>query len=107
MSKFVKVDEIMGRMEVQEMLGCTDTQIDRWVYREKVFPKPFLTLRGCRLWEKSVIKAWAEARNTQLPLPVEPPDLPVQTVRSKLPSAKPVQMSDDERQALVLRALGG
>jgi predicted DNA-binding transcriptional regulator AlpA len=103
LSKFIKVEEILGKLEVQELLGVSDSMIDYLAYRDKGFPKPFLLLKGGRLWEKAVIQAWADKQNRQLKLiEVEPPNPPAPD-KPKLPSAKPVAMTDDERAALVAK----
>lgn len=103
MSKFVKVEDIIGKAEIQDLLGLTDSQADNFIYRDPKFPQPFLKLRGTRLWEKPVIELWASQRQRALfeVKPVEPPT--PEPKKAKVPPVKPVPMTEDERARLVAK----
>jgi predicted DNA-binding transcriptional regulator AlpA len=105
LSKFVKVEEILGRLEVRELLGVTETYMDYLAYKDPNFPKPFLILKGARLWEKAVILAWQAKTNRPAPeLIVAAPERA--QVKAKMPVVKPVAMSQDERGAVLDRLFG-
>lgn len=104
MSKSVKVEDILGRMEIRELIGATETQMDYWVYRDANFPKPFLTLKGSRLWERQDVEAWMAHRGfVEVIKPVEPPSEPG---KPRVPVVKPVNMTEDERAAVLNRIFG-
>ena len=58
--KFVRVDDLVGTVEIAQRLGVRDHNVvNTWRRRHSDFPAPVATLRLGRIWRWDDVEKWA------------------------------------------------
>ena len=65
------VDELVGPVEVAELLQVKVNTIAQWRLRFPDFPEPVKVISGTRIWRRGQIESWASDKGRAVIAPVE------------------------------------
>lgn len=60
-ARFVSVDDLVGQVDIAELLNVRPNAVDNWRQRSTGFPEPLLTINARNaVFSKAEVQAWAQ-----------------------------------------------